>query len=76
MSYKNAAKKFALGPPDGGQAGRDLPLGWRGTRRARVGVSPFGVNPGGGWRLPARGPNSLIEIRSSGLPESHGSWLL
>ena len=44
MSYKKAAKKFALALPDGGQIGRDLPLRWRGGWRG-AGVSPFGCEP-------------------------------
>lgn len=55
MSYKNAAKKFAPALPDGGQIGRDLPARGRGLARAAAGVSPFGVNPGGVWRLSVRG---------------------
>ena len=36
VSYKNAAKKFAPVPPDGGQIGRDLPLRGRGAGAERV----------------------------------------
>lgn len=39
MIYKNAAKKFAPMPPDGGQAGRDLPV--RGRGRA----GGYAINP-------------------------------
>ena len=57
MSYKNAAKKFALVPSDGGQIGRDLPLRGAGASAARGwrGAGAFGVNPGGVWRLSSRG---------------------
>lgn len=44
MSYKNAAKKFAPVPPDGGQIGRDL-------ARTRAGVDGRGAGAGAGRAL-------------------------
>ena len=44
--------------------------------RVRGGRCPFGMNPGGVWRLPCGGLNSLAETGASGPPEPHSPWFL